>query len=161
LVIRLVKRRTQEVAHGGIGNHETLVIIALQVKNAGDERSGRSDNRPTRLEQKIDLQASERLGESVSVTASTVGEGQRVRVYVGIDAQRDIRAFLEYGRDSGQPYEFRLALHVKQQDVGFQRQLHLGCGFADARKYDWLGCLPAHRQYSFQFAAGDHVEPAA
>src|SRR5438874_12192800 len=63
----------------------------------------------------------------------------RLRIDVGVDANRDRRTLAELAGDAIEQAELFGALDVETADPCFERGLHLGFGLADAGKHDVLG----------------------
>src|ERR1019366_5828852 len=57
--------------------------------------------------------------------------------------------------------EFRLALHIEQQDSGFQGCGHLFTRFPNAGKDDFLSPPPVSNQHPLQLAAGNYIKSAS
>ena len=51
LVIGLVERGTDEVVHGGVGDHKGLLAVALDLKDARHESAGLRDDKAARLDE--------------------------------------------------------------------------------------------------------------
>ena len=85
----------------------------------------------------------------------------RVRRNVRVHPQRHGRRLPHPARALGQRPQLRLALHIEQQDAGFQRRAHLLTRLPHAGEHDLVHGFVVHGQHPLQFTAGNHVVPAA
>src|ERR1022692_4577917 len=57
--------------------------------------------------------------------------------------------------------EFRLALHIEQQDSGFQGCGHLFTRFPNAGEHDFLSRAPVSTQHPLHLSAGNYIKSAS
>ena len=86
--------------------------------------------------------------------------GVRLRINVGIAADRDGCAHAELGRNAVDPLEFGLALDVEAADARLEREGDLAGGLADAGVDDLLGA-EAGAKRAGDFAAAHGVDAGA
>ena len=77
---------------------------------------------------------------------------------VGIDAQCDAGALLQFRGALGEQVEFAFALDVEEQDARAQGEIDFRGGLADAGEDDALGCCFIYGQNALELAAGHDVE---
>ncbi len=85
----------------------------------------------------------------------------RLRKDIRVHPQRDPREFAQLRRALRQQIQFLLALHVEQQDVRTQRQVHLFRCLADPGKDGALHRAFIGPPHPLQLAAGDDIEARA
>src|ERR1035437_649428 len=69
LVMGLVKRRADEVVHGGVGNDEGLLAVLLDLEDAGNQRPGLGDEEAARLDEQPPIEALQCVFEGRGVLA--------------------------------------------------------------------------------------------
>ena len=80
---------------------------------------------------------------------------------IGIHAKGDSCLAFQLCGASCECCEFRRALHIEKEYVGFERGLDLGNRLADSGKHDFFCRFAVGAQNSLKFAARDHVESGA
>ena len=83
-----------------------------------------------------------------------------LRVYIGIDAQRNRRAAAETRGDAVDAVQFGQGFDVEAFDACLKRIFDFGFAFAYAGKNGFAG-IPAGRQHTLKLAAGNDVKTAA
>ena len=86
-----------------------------------------------------------------------MGIGGHIRIH----SKCNSRPTLQSCRASCKRFEFGCALHVEEQNVGFERGLDLGNRLAHPGKDNIRSSRVLRPQHSLQFSAGHYVESAA
>ncbi len=66
-MVRLVKRRTNQIVHRGVNNHESLLAIALHIQHARHQRAGLRYQKAPRLNQQPPIEIAQRAIERVRI----------------------------------------------------------------------------------------------
>ena len=83
LVIGIVKRRPQQVVHGGIDHDELLAVIPLAIDDASEQHSGRPDDGAARLQQQMNARALQRRQQRLGVLLGLASENSFRGLSVG------------------------------------------------------------------------------
>ncbi len=151
---------------------EHAIQILAHFGQRVDERSDRGKLRADMAVHADDIDMPQRHGFLVGLQGSLYIDAElgllhsggnirmRLRIDVGVDAQRDLRALAERHGDLVEREQLLAGLDVEAADARQQRLLHLGHGLADAREHD-LARIAAGLEHARQLAARDDVEAGA
>src|SRR5689334_8769330 len=85
----------------------------------------------------------------------------RLRRYIRIHAQGDIRGLAQLRGASSQKLKLAFTFHVEKKNAVAQRQLQFIGGFTNAGKDDFFERFLLCAPYALQFSAGDNIKARA